>query len=258
MNLPATLDRIYVAQTANDKPADTYVVIDELVFAKKGVAQNSSIVLPNNTKPTDLLEREEEVLDDGFRFMFLGDAVGEGTLYDEMKLNRLNEVASDMEFCIVGKGELKNAKEQIMINGKYSFAEKNDVAILKLANSGRGLLSTYTEQWGWLVEKLNSAKAKNLLIVMPNDMEKSFSDELEKKLFKQVLEDYEEKNNAKVMFLVLDEESGFSMYEGTKTISAGNRIYDTVRAKMYHDKYIVFTANGENLTYQILNVFSNE
>ncbi len=255
MNLPATLDRIYVAQTANDKSADSYVVIDDLVFAKKGVAQDSSVVLPDNTKPTDLLEREEEVLDDGFRFMFLGDAAGEGTLYDEIKLNRLNEVASDMEFCIVGKGKLKNAKEQITINGKYSFAEKNDVAILKLANSGRGLLSTYTEQWGWLVEKLNSARAKNLLVVMPNDMEKSFSDELEKKLFKQVLEEYEEKNNAKVMFLVLDEESGFSMYEGTKTISAGNRIYDTVRAKMYHDKYIVFTANDESLTYQILNIF---
>ena len=45
------------------------------------------------------------------------------------------------------------------------------------------------------------------------------------------------------------------MYEGTKTIIAGSEIFDTVRARIYHDKYIVFTANGEELTYQILNVF---
>ena len=90
---------------------------------------------------------------------------------------------------------------------------------------------------------------------MPSDIEESFSDALEKELFKQVLEEYEKKNDAIVMFLVLGEESTFSMYEGTKTIFAGNRIYDTPRARMYHDKYILFTANGEELTYQILNVF---
>ena len=143
----------------------------------------------------------------------------------------------------------------MVINGKYSFLENGDVAVIKLANSGKGLLSTYTEQWGWFVGKLSETKAKNLLIVMPEDVEESFSDELEKKLFKQVLEEYEEKNNATVTFLVLGEESTFSMYEGTKTIFAGNRVYSTPRARMYHDKYILFTANGEELTYQMLNIF---
>lgn len=255
LELPGVLDRIYVAQTADDKAVDSYVIIDDLSFTKKGVAENSAIVLPNNTKPIDLAEREVEVEDDGFRFMFCGDVVGNGTLYDSMKVNRLNDVAKDMEFCILGNGELSLAKEQIVINGKYSFTEKDDVAVLKLANSGKGLLDTYTEQWGWLVEKLNSTSAKNLLVVMPRDVEDSFSDSQEKLLFKQVLEEYEEKNDATVMFLVLDEESGFSMYEGTKTIFAGNRVYDTIRARMYHDKYIVFTVNGDEITYQILNVF---
>lgn len=255
IELPGKLDRIYVAQVSDEKAVSSYINIDDLVFTKKGEAGDSNIVLPNNTKPIDLSEREETVDKDGFRFMFCGDVKGNGTLYDTMKFNRLNSVAEDVELCILGNGELSAAKEQMIINGKYSFMEKGEVAILKLANSGRGLLSTYTEQWGWFVGKLNETNAKNLLVVMPEDVEESFSDELEKELFKQVLEEYEERNDAKVTFLVLGEESGFSMYEGTKTIIAGNRIYNTPRARMYHDKYILFTVNGEELTYQILNVF---
>ena len=165
-----------------------------------------------------------------------------------MKINRLNKLASKLEFCILGNGELTDAKDQIIINGKYSFTEKGDVAVLKLANSGKGLLSTYKDQWNWFVNKLNGTNAKNLLVVMPEDVEKGFTDELEKNLFKQVLEEYEEKNDATVTFLVLGEESTFSMYEGVKTIFAGNRIYNTPRARMYHDKYIVFTASGGELT----------
>ncbi len=255
LELPGTLDRIYIAQTADKKPVDDYINVDELIFTKKGTAESSNIVLPNNTKPIDLFEREEELEEDGFRFLFCGDVVGENTLYDQMKKNRLNKVAKDVEFCILGNGALDTEKDQIVINGKYSFTEKNDVAVLKLANSGRGILSTYTDEWGWLVEKLNGTKAKNLLVVMPKEVEKSFSDSQEKKLFKQVLTEYEEKNNANIIFLVLGEETGFSMYEGTKTIFAGNKVYDTIRARMYNDKYILFTANKDLLTYQILNIF---
>ena len=255
LKLPGTLDRIYVAQVADEDAADSSINIDELVFVKKGEAENSAIVLPNNTKPIDLAQREEAIGKNGFRFMFCGDVIGEGTLYDEMKKNRLNSIAGDLEFCILGNGELSSAKEQFVINGKYSFSEKGEVAVIKLANSGNGLLSTYKDQWNWFVNKLNGTNAKNLLLVMPEEVNESFSDELEKQLFKQVLEEYEERNDATVTFLVLGEESTFSMYEGTKTIFAGNRVYDTPRARMYHDKYILFTSNGDELTYQILNIF---
>jgi len=255
IEFPATLDKIYVADVEDESSVNNYILIDDLVFTKKNTPENSQIVLPNNTKPIDLANREEEVKKDGFRFMFYGNVNGEGTLYDTMKINRLVNVASDMEFCILGNGELPIEKEQIVINGKYSFYEKDELSVLKLANSGKGLLATYTDQWNWLVNKLNSTSSKNLLVVMPRDIESSFSDAQEKILFKQVLSEYEEKNDATVTFLVLGEESEFSMYEGTKTISAGSEIFDTVRARMYHDKYIVFTVNGEELTYQILNVF---
>ena len=69
------------------------------------------------------------------------------------------------------------------------------------------------------------------------------------------MQEYEEKNNAKVTFLVLGEESTFSMYEGTKTIFAGTRKYDNVRSNVYGDNYVMFTVNGDKLTYQILNIF---
>jgi len=255
LELPGTLDRIYVADIEEESTVNNYILVDDLVFTKKNTPQNSQIVLPNNTKPIDLTNREEEVKDGGFRFMFYGNVNGEGTLYDNMKINRLANVASGMEFCILGNGELPIEKDQILINGKYSFYEKDELAVLKLANNGKGILATYKDQWNWLVNKLNSTNSKNLLVVMPHDVENSFSDEQEKILFKQVLAEYEEKNDATVTFLVLGEESEFSMYEGTKTIIAGSEIFDTVRARIYHDKYIVFTANGEELTYQILNVF---
>ena len=255
LELPGTLDRIYVADIEEESEVNNYILIDDLVFTKKNTPESSKIVLPNNTKPIDLTNREEEVKKDGFRFMFYGNVNGEGTLYDTMKINRLTHVAEDMEFCILGNGDLPIEKDQILINGKYSFYEKDELAVLKLANSGNGLLETYKDQWNWLVNKLNSVTCKNLIVVMPRDIESSFSDVQEKILFKQVLAEYEEKNDATVTFLVLGEESEFSMYEGTKTITAGSEIFDTIRARMYHDKYIVFTVNGEDLTYQILNVF---
>ena len=45
------------------------------------------------------------------------------------------------------------------------------------------------------------------------------------------------------------------MYEGTKTIFAGTKVYDNIRSMVYNDNYVLFTVNGEEITYQILNVF---
>ena len=103
-----------------------------------------------------MTQREELPEENGFQVMFIGDVVGDNKLYDIMKLNRVLDVAQNMELCIVGNGELPVDTEQMCINGKYSFFEKDNFAILKLANNGKGLLSTYKEQWGWMVDKLNS------------------------------------------------------------------------------------------------------
>lgn len=253
--LPAKLERIYVAQVAGDNGVDSSIYIDDLYVYLKGEAGSSEIVLPNNTKPIDLTNCEEELKKDGFRFIFYGNAENNGTLYDVIKKNKLNGIAQNIEFAILGNGSLDNLEEQIVVNGKYSFYEKDKLAVIKLANDGNGLLATYTEQWNWLVTKLNETKAKNLIVVMPKVVDESFKDAQEKILFKQVLQEYEERNGATVTFLVLGEESTFSMYEGTKTIFAGMRKYDTVRGNVYNDKYVIFTVNGEKLTYQILSLF---
>lgn len=253
--LPAKLERIYVAQVKGTKGIDSDVYIDELYITRKDSAEDSNIILPNNTKPIDLTNTEAEVKKNGFQFMFLGNAKDNGTLYDLIRLEKLNEKAKNVEFVILDDGELTKNEEQIVINGKYSFYEKDDVAVIKLANNGNGLLATHTDQWNWLVSKLNETKAKNLFIVMPDEVENSFSDIQEKKLFEQVLEEYEEKNDATITFLVLGEEATFSMYEGTKTIFAGTKTYDNIRSTVYNDNYVLFTVNGEEITYQILNVF---
>lgn len=255
IKLPAKLERIYVAQVSGKKGVDSSIYIDNLYVSRKADISSSSIILPNNTKPTDLTNTETELEDNGFRFIFCGNATNSGTLYDLIRSEKLNNKAKDVEFAILGNGELENIEEQIVINGKYSFYEKDKLAVIKLANNGQGLLATYTDQWNWFVTKLSETKAKNLIIVMPDEVEHSFSDAQEKKLFKEVLEEYEEKNGATVTFLVLGEESTFSMYEGTKTIFAGTRKYDNVRSNVYGDNYVMFTANGEKLTYEILNVF---
>ncbi len=255
VKLPAKLERIYVAQVADKKGVDSSIYLDKLYVSLKADAGSSNIILPNNTKPTDLTNTETELEADGFRFMFCGNAYNSGSLYDLIRLERLNDKAREVEFAILGSGELENVEEQIVINGKYSFYEKDKLAVVKLANNGKGLLATYTEQWNWLVTKLSETKAKNLIVVMPDEVESSFSDVQEKKLFKEVLEEYEEKNGATVTFLVLGEESTFSMYEGTKTIFAGTKKYDSVRSNVYGDNYVLFTVNVEKLTYEILNVF---
>ena len=253
--LPAKLERIYVAEVSGTKGVESDIYIDELYVLRKADAYDSTIILPNNTKPIDLTNTEALLEDEGFRFLFYGNASNSGTLYDLIKLQKLNNKLENVEFCILGNGEVESEIEQIVINGKYSFYEKDKLAVIKLANNGNGLLATYTEQWNWFVNKLQETKAKNLIIVMPDEVENSFSDLQEKKLFKQVLEEYESNNNATVTFLVLGKESTFSMYEGTKTIFAGTEKYDNVRSNVYNDKYILFTVNGEKLTYEILNIF---
>lgn len=253
--LPAKLERIYVAQVLGKKGVDSSIYLDKLYVTFKSDASNSNIILPNNTKATDLTNVEADLGKNGFRFLFCGNATNSGTLYDLIRSEKLNEKAKEAEFAILGSGQLENVEEQIVLNGKYSFYEKDKLAVIKLANNGKGLLATHTDQWNWFVTKLSETKAKNLMIVMPDEVENSFSDAQEKKLFKEVLQEYEEKNNATVTFLVLGEESTFSMYEGTKTIFAGTRKYDNVRSNVYGDNYVMFTVNGDKLTYQILNIF---
>ncbi|MBR4033719.1 MAG: hypothetical protein IKJ04_02825, partial [Clostridia bacterium] len=88
------------------------------------------------------------------------------------------------------------------------------------ANSGSGILATYPEEWPWLIEKLETLTAKHLLILMPNTIDKSFSDEQERLLFEEVLAKYEEKNNTKVTFLSFEDQCGFSMIEGKSILTS--------------------------------------
>jgi len=249
--LPAKLQRIYVAELEEKKGVDSSIFIDSLYITKKADAQ-SSIALPDNTRPTDLAQREAEVNEESFQFIFCGDVTTDGTLYDDLKLVAMNKAAEKVPLTIIGKGELSSEQDTLTMNGKYGFYEEGDLAIIKIANSGSGILATYPEEWPWLIEKLETLTAKHLLILMPETIDKSFSDEQERLLFEEVIEKYEEKNDTKVIFLSFDDQCGFSMIEGRKTIFAGDKKQSHVKAKVYFEKYVLFTLTDGELTYEFL------
>lgn len=249
--LPAKLQRIYVAELEDKKGVDSYILIDSLYITRKSDAE-SSIALPDNTRPIDLAQREAEVKEDSFQFIFCGDVTSDGTLYDELKVVAMNKNAEKVPLTIIGKGELSSAQDTLTMNGKYGIYEEGDLAIIKIANSGSGILATYPEEWPWLIEKLEMLKAKHLLILMPETIEESFSDVQERLLFEEVLAKYEEKNDTKITFLSFEDQCGFSMIEGRKNIFAGNKKQSHVKAKVYFEKYVLFTLTEGELTYEFL------
>lgn len=251
--LPAKLQRIYVAELEGKKGVDSSIFIDSLYISTKEDAA-SNIALPDNTRPIDLAQREAELSEDGFQFIFCGDVTSDGTLYDELKVIAMNKAAEKVPLTIIGKGELTSAQDTLTMNGKYGIYQEDDLAIIKIANNGSGILATYPEEWPWLIDKLETLTVKNLLILMPETIDKSFSDAQEQLLFEEVIKNYENKNNAKVTFLTFDDQCGFSMIEGRKNIFAGDKKQSHVKAKVYFEKYVLFTlANGE-LTYEFLTM----
>ncbi|MBP3284632.1 MAG: phosphodiester glycosidase family protein [Clostridia bacterium] len=251
LSLPTKLQRIYVAELEGKKGVDSSIFIDSLYITKKAEAE-SAIVLPENTRPIDLAQREAEVKEDSFQFIFCGDATSDGTLYDELKIAALNKAAEKVPLTILGKGELTLAQDTLTMNGKYGIYQEGDLAIIKIANSGSGILATYPEEWTWLIGKLETLTAKHLLLLMPDTIENSFSDKQERLLFEEVIAKYEEKNNTKVTFLSFEDQCGFSMIDGRKNIFAGNKKQSHVKAKVFYEKYVLFTLTDGELTYEFL------
>lgn len=252
--LPAKLDRIYVAQVEGAKGIDSSIYVDDLMVIKKGSAGESEIVLPNDVGAIDLSERSEELKENGFKFMVYGDANYSNTLYDIIRKRNIEKIGEDVSFAILGSGDIESVSEKTVLNGNYSFYEKGSTAVIKLASSGNGLLSAYPEQWNWLIGKLNNTKAKNIIILMEKSLRDSFNDMQEKALFEQIITEYKEKNNANIIFILPRDMYGFTMNEGYKTIFYDVTNYDSIREKVYNDKYLMFTVNGDSVTYEILTV----
>lgn len=245
IKLPAKLQRIYVAQADGNGTARE-IYIDDLAFYKYVDGDVTKVKVPANTNAIDRNERKEKIDKNGYSIALISGLVKENTLYDVVKNSAINKVKAAND-CIIEKTE--TVPYSINLDGDMAYEYKNSYIIT--LNNWNGL---FLSQWSWFVEYVQKANQKNLILVLRNPIENSFSNAQEQLLFEQVIKD-KQAEGINVTVIYFGDKTGYTMYNGIKQFTICNTESDNLETKVDNDKYIRIVVNDDEVTYQVLSIY---
>ena len=257
LQAPIKLERIYVVETDPTVKSRGSIYIDDLTAFYPASS-------PEAIASTQLVDAREvkSVLkgDQAFRFTAHGAITNIDTLLDNLAVQKLTQIANNEATVSVFTSAMDaSVKDQlkttiIQANGGYGVTQHKDSLFIQLDNSKGGLRETNFAQWSWFIKTLENTNAKSVFVLLPNAL--SFTDKLEEKLFKDTLKKLKETKATDLWVLhggpadgkvVLDE--GIR-YVGLQAYPQHNDI------DVFNLKYMMFTVNGDQVTYEILPLFT--
>jgi hypothetical protein len=258
ISMPAKLTRLYVVQT-NPITDSGAVYFDDLAG-----------VTPSSYPPVDLgkIPQDTQFLDeanksttykkteDSFRFAVFGQASQPKNPLEKLLFRQLSEkVNSYLDACaLIGSGTRETAgtvKTPVVTAYEgYKYTDIKNSRFIQLDTGKLGLRASKPEQWGWFLDKLNSFKGSNVFIFLDNPPS-SFSDNLEAKLFQDVLTKYKQESRKNVWVFYKGSKNGSYMEKGIKYITtagfdAGGLKPDTTDLA----KYILITVQESGVTFE--------
>ena len=259
LQTPIKLERIYLVETDPSLKTRGAIYMDDLT----AIYPTSLPAAPSvQGAVKDTREAKAELSGDkAFRFAAHGAVTGIDTLLDNLAVQKMAEIANrDAAFSVFTdaidsgfKSQLKNTV--VHANGGYTFTTHQDSIFIQLDNTKGGLRETNFAQWRWFLEAAAIIDAKSVFVLLPKAM--VFSDRLEEKLFKDTLQKLKETRGADVWVLHGgSDEFRVTLDEGIRYVAL--KSYPTTNDidVFTQLKYMLFTVNGDKVTYEILPLYT--
>ncbi len=254
---------------AADKPASGFITVRYgnglsnimVSIAGREFPDKSDPRLPKESKLIDTKRKKVELDENSYSLGVVADPKGLNNLvnYDASKdiVDRVNKHQAALFLGGAGKNFTNRitSKAQFHGNNAYKINKFNDITILNLNTSKRGLRASNSQQWLNFKEDIKNIKTDNIIISMTRPVFGSggFTDSLEANLFHDILK--EEAKAGKSIFVVQGASySKSEMKDGIRYIYV-----KTSEAKKPEDKYTIpileFVYKDGILTYSLDDIF---
>lgn len=259
ISYPISLNRIYVAETDNNKKYKGEVLIDSLSAHYPNDIKD--IELPKETDFKDSLNKEMDIQDGGFRFVIANEPVGIGTIVENNPIAQMKNKINRSKISIFlngATGEFRSGLKNSMIldaSKSYNLNKHYDTIFINLNSSKGGIRATNSNQWIKLKEDLKNRSETNIIITLTTPIfgNNGFKDKLEADLFHDTM--VEARENGKNIFIVYgDNKTNVNLKDGIRYISLNTNKLKS-KEDIYKQNIIEFVANGADISYTIKNVF---
>lgn len=248
---PIKLERIYVASLSNGdiSPHTIYIdnmkgvyslkadgnIPDSTKFVDKKQTNLSNIELPNSYDITVLptITVPDEVRPQNY-------AEVQGNVFEKFKTNSVLGV-------FAGNANVESGTGIIKYTSSYSVNEYSNTGIIQMTAKNGGLRNTDPVQWKVFENDINALNKDNIIIVLDKNP-LNFTDELEKNLFKEILENISD--SGKNIFVISSEgeSTWVSVSNGVRYINLGSlfKLDGSVNEKF---KMLRFRISGNTIYY---------
>ncbi len=258
---PIQLDRIYAASLVNTHPSTHELVIEQLTALK--TIDKNELPLPKDKDYYDAMYKKTSS-DTGFNVSVFGSTSGKNSILDDIILREVEErmnTISDVN-VFAGQTDLSGTTlnpSAIVWQNQYSITDYDQVRVMTLATSNKGLRATDPEQWKRLEDDLNHTQQKNILIIMDRNPLKGFSDEREGQLFHDVLKTLRDKTD-KNIFVVNGSGYNFNLdnVEGIRYFDINGLWYqmDENDNLHLHETFYLINFNFEQeVTFNVIDLY---
>ncbi len=273
IKMPARLTRIYqvLVNPDSEQLSDAgYLYFDDLTVTYSSYPSVSDIKVPQDTPFADDANKAvsfSKATADSFRFGVLGQSRAPKTTLEKSlvkmftsKITKYFDVGA-----VVGEGSHEsvtsltkkpvvathtvNLKSTKATDYLYSKTDIKNSRFIKLDIRENSLRKSDPDQWFKFLDDLNSFKGKNVFIFM-EDSPDTFTDKLERDLFKETISDYRYETLRNVWVFYQGDENKSYLEKGVRYIeSAGYEVDGLKSGKTGAAKYVLVTVKGSAVTY---------
>lgn len=262
---PAQISRIYVVQIEPGIKSQGEIYFDDITLYSKKVEALDPSEIPDNLSLPDEAEKAVPFKSDSksFQFVVMGKIGPSKTLLDKINMQKITSLIESKAELAAFTGDISNnfyksLKNPVVtgISGNSTFKYKNSTFI-SLDDSKNGIRQTDAKQWKWFESELGKVDTDNLFVLLPKPVSgESFSDPYEAKLFNDILTEYRKKTGRNVWLITGGSNNSVKIERGVRSISAAGLDQNTsnITQSLDHNKYILVTVKGREITYQIKNL----
>lgn len=256
---PVKLERVYLVETDPSKKDMGEILIDDLA-SLYSITVDNSLQLPKETTINDPLMRKSELAEGGYRFTVASGINEADTLLKNHIGNKITKTINNTDFgLILGNYNTKfNAdltKPNMKVNTGHGSTSHKNTLFIKLDDNKNGIRATDYNQWIWIKQKLSNPVEKNIILSLPKEVfgDNGFADKLEARLLEEIL--LEQRKNGKNVFVITEgQKTEVQVRAGIRYIKL-NKSKASNTADILNLEYILFTVNGDNISYEILPLF---
>jgi len=256
---PLTLERVYITQV-NPLIKDKGEVLFDGLQALYPTSFEA-LALPLPTKIVDEKQKPVEVKENGYRFTV---SFGVDNLDNLLKYHISNKIKDHMNQSdlgiVMGNMNSKTIGQitvpKLEIKGGFANLKHKDTVFIQLDNLKGGIRAFNPEQWLWLKNDLSKATEKNIVLLLPKPVFGSdgFVDKLEADLLHETLSEFRIKGK-NIWVITGGKETDVDLKDGIRYIKMASQEVNT--SDILNLKYIRFTVNNGDMTYEILPIFGN-